>query len=344
MLSEGNAQSILERYRPIVDTEMRRVLEGRSKIALYDMVRYHLGFAGAAGEPVDAPGGKRVRSTFCLLACEAAGGDAASAAAAGAAIELVHSFTLLHDDIADHDEMRRGRATAWKLWGIGQAITAGDAVYALANLAAGGLEGQSPPGVALAVLRELNQAVLDICEGQQLDIFYEGKDDLSQADYLRMIGLKTAALLRSACAIGATIGGAGAETVEALGGFGFGLGVAYQIQDDILGAWGDPEQMGKPVGSDLQRNKRTLPIILALAGEDAHLRSRLRTALERGVSPEQAAELAATMAEKGIRRECEAMAQRTLDDALSRLDRAGLAAPEAADLRTLASYLAERTR
>ena len=344
MPPEASAQSILERYRPIVDAQVHRVLEGRAEVALYDVIRYHLGFADAGGKPADAAGGKRVRSAFCLLACEAAGGDAASAAAAGAAIELAHSFTLLHDDIADHDETRRGRATAWKLWGIGQAITAGDAVYALANLAAGGLEGQSSPEITLSVLRELNQAVLDVCEGQQLDISYEGQYDLSQADYLRMVGLKTAALLRSACAIGAMIGGAGVETAEALGSFGFGIGIAYQIQDDMLGAWGDPEKMGKPVGSDLRRNKRTLPVILALTGEDADLRSRLRTSLERGVSAEQAAELAAAMAEKGIRLQCATMARGLLEDALGRLDRADLKMPAAADLRTLASYLAERTR
>ncbi len=207
-----------------------------------------------------------------------------------------------------------------------------------------GLAGQSSPEVTLSALKELNQAVLDVCEGQQLDISYEGQDDLSQADYLRMVGLKTAALLRSACAIGAMIGGAGAETAEALGGFGFDIGVAYQIQDDTLGAWGDPEKMGKPVGSDLRRNKRTLPVILALTGADAGLQSRLSAALKRGVSAEQAAELAAAMAESGIRAQCETMARGLLDDALGRLDGVDLRMPAAGDLRTLASYLAERTR
>jgi geranylgeranyl diphosphate synthase type I len=337
---------ILARYRPLVDAQMRAVLSSRPKIALYDMVRYHLGYADARGKRVTRSAGKGIRSALCLLVCQAAGGKAEHAAPAGAAIDLVHSFTLLHDDVADQDELRRGQSTVWKLWGVGHAVTAGDAVYALANLAMSRLADSSSPEAVAAALGDLNQAVLEVCEGQQLDLSYEGRDDLAQSDYLSMVGLKTGALYRAAAGIGAQVAGATDEVVAAMRDFGAAVGVAYQIRDDILGLWGDPKKTGKPVASDLRRNKRSLPIILALSIDSPELHRQLTEVLSgEARSEEDIAEATGVMELNGIRDQCERIAADLVDEALEKhLALANLRPVWRRKLGTLARYMIERDR
>lgn len=326
-----------------MDAEIIRALDARPDMPLYRMLRYHLGCEpGPEGTPASLAG-KRVRAALCLLACQAAGGEIESAVPAGAGIELLHSFTLLHDDIADRDEIRRGRPTVWRVWGIGQAITAGDAMYAMANLAAAGLSGSDLPAeTAAAVVRELSEASLAVCEGQQLDLSYEGRADVTVDDYLGMIALKTAALFSAATGIGARIAGAPEEIIQVMRGFGRDLGVAYQIRDDLLGLWGDVAALGKPVGSDLRRNKRTLPIIHALSSAPPAHREALAARLSGGVSEEEAAALAAEIEAVGSRTFCDERAGEALAAALARLEAPGLREGPAADLRALASHLAER--
>jgi len=340
------AEEIIDRFRPLVDAEIGRVLEGRDGAALYEMVRYHLGFVGAAEQPTVEFGGKRVRAALCLLVCEGVGGEAAAAAAAAAAIELVHAFTLLHDDVADEDELRRGRVTVWRRWGVGQAITAGDATFALANLAAASLvEGSGIPAEAVcAVMRELNQATLIVSEGQHLDIAYEGRTDISVDDYVEMIAKKTAALFAAAPAIGAIAGAAFEEQRRRVRDFGRHLGLAYQVRDDVLGIWGDPERLGKPVGGDLRRSKRSLPIVYALSSGAGAERERLAERLREGIATEEAAEVVArSLEEMGAREFCERMVEDYSERALADLGRAELRQGATADLRVLTSYLTERT-
>jgi geranylgeranyl diphosphate synthase type I len=258
---------------------------------------------------------------------------------------MLHSFTLLHDDVTDRDEVRRGRPTVWRKWGVGQAIVAGDALFALANLALARLEGVGvTAAAACAVARELNQAALVVCEGQHLDISYEGSSDVGLEDYFDMIGRKTAALFAHASAAGARVGAASSEQTEALRSFGRHLGLAFQVKDDVLGVWGDPSELGKPVGSDLRRGKRSLPIIHALQAAGAAGEQQLSARLAEGVATdEEASEIAARMEELGSRDFCEHQARQLLDSALSDLDRAGVRAGPAQDLRSLANYLVART-
>ncbi|HUU54463.1 MAG TPA: polyprenyl synthetase family protein [Armatimonadota bacterium] len=346
MNEKDSAGGILDRFREPVDEEIRRLLTGRADILLYEMVRYHLGMEEAEGGTAAAHTGKRVRAAMCCLSCEAAGGEAATAAGAAAPIELLHSFTLLHDDVADGDPVRRGRPTVWRRWGVGQAVTAGDAMFALANLAVGASEaaGVSAPVVS-ALLWELNEATLAVCEGQQLDLCYEGRSDVSVDDYLTMIERKTAALFAAACAMGARMAEAPDQQREALRRFGRELGLGFQIRDDVLGIWGEAEELGKPVGGDLRRNKRSLPIVHGLASAGESERERIAARLAEGVqSDEETAEIAARLEELGSRSLCEQMAGASLERALEAL---GDAAPEprpAEDLRTVASYLVERTK
>lgn len=368
MRERGSATAILHRFRPVVDEAIGRVLAGRPDLLIYEMIRYHLGleneeaassgFGGpsaGSGSPIpqaqgnaraESRGGKRVRAAMCLLSCEAACGRADAAAPAGAAVELVHSFTLLHDDIADRDEVRRGRPTVWLRWGVGQAITAGDALFALANLAGVQLEANGvPPDTVARVLEELNQATLTVCEGQQLDISYEGSPDIGVHDYLPMIERKTAALFAAACSIGARVAGAAERKRAVLTAFGREVGLGFQITDDVLGIWGDPGEMGKPVGGDLRRNKRSLPVIHALhsadPGASAHLADRLAAGVE---TDEEAADLAALMERLGARQFCDQMARECLDRGLAALESAQPEPAAARDLRTLASFLIERSR
>jgi len=346
MKGNDTASAILHRFREAVDEQIRHLLSGRPDILLYEMVRYHLGMEEASGASMAAHTGKRVRAAMCCLACEAAGGDAAAAAPAAAAVELLHSFTLLHADVADNDPVRRGRPTVWRLWDVGQAVTAGDALFALANLAVGPSEATDASASATAaVLRELNEAALAVCEGQQLDLSYEGRADVSVDDYLAMIGLKTAALFAAACAIGARVAGASEQKREAFRLFGLELGLGFQIRDDVLGIWGEADELGKPVGSDLKRNKRSLPIVHGLASADQAEREAMAARLAEGIqSDEEVAKVAARLEELGSRSACEDMAQAALERALNALKQANPKRRPAEDLRALANYLVERTK
>jgi len=336
----------LNRYRPLVDGEISRLLEGIEVPGLCEIVRHHLGFTDRLEGQAIEFGGKRIRAAICLLVCEGAGGETTTAVPAAAAIELLHSFTLLHDDVADRDEIRRGRVTVWRRWGMGQAITAGDAIFALANVAIGSLEQAGSPAVAVcAAAGELNVAALVVSEGQHLDIAYERRPDISVDDYLSMIAKKTASLFARAAAIGAIVGGASKETRERVRSFGHHLGIAYQIRDDVLGIWGDPVELGKPVGSDLRRDKRSLPIVYALSSGPEAERERIAERLREGIATDEAAEAVARRLEDvGAREFCERMVEESSERALAELERAGLREGARADLRMLTGYLAKRTR
>jgi geranylgeranyl diphosphate synthase type I len=340
MYEAHHAAEVLDRFRDLVDSQIERLLAGREDLLIYQVIRYHLGLdAEATAERA----GKRMRAALCLLSCQACGGRVEAAAPAAAAVELLHSFTLLHDDIADQDDMRRGRPTVWREWGVGQAITAGDALFALANLSAGELDCSA--NMVAEVIRELNQATLTVCEGQQLDMSYEGRADIGVADYVSMIERKTAALMAAACAVGARLARARKSKREALRGFGRHLGVAFQITDDMLGIWGVAADLGKPVGSDVRRNKRSLPIIYLLEKAEPAEREALAVRLAAGIATEEeAAGLAARMEALGARSLCENTARKSLAAALAALEAVDLEAGARGDLEVLASYLIERQR
>jgi geranylgeranyl diphosphate synthase type I len=227
---------------------------------LNDMFRYQLGIGTTKKRQ-----GKRVRPLFVLTACGATGGKWQQALPAASAVELIHNFSLIHDDIEDNSATRRGRATIWKKWGVPQAINTGDAMFALARLTTKNLRDDDfPPEITLDVHHMLDDACLQLTRGQHLDLVFESEERISTDQYLDMIFGKTAALFAAACAIGARLGGATDEIVQTYRAFGEYAGRAFQIIDDILGIWGVPEKTGKPVGDDLRSHKMTLPVIYAL--------------------------------------------------------------------------------
>jgi geranylgeranyl diphosphate synthase type I len=267
--------AVFERYRPEIDAELRSVLDGR-RLPLYDMMRYHLGWTEEDGRERTAPAGKALRPTLCLLACEAAGGDYRRALPAAAAVELVHNFSLIHDDIQDDDRQRRHRPTVWAVWGKPQAINAGTAMRILTNVALARLGGAgTPPEKVLAVQRLVDETSLELIEGQYLDIAFERRLDITMVDYLRMIGGKTAALIAGALEIGARLASEDGTAITGFRELGWNLGLGFQVRDDILGIWGDRDVLGKPLAGDIRRRKKTLPVVYALENARDGYKERL---------------------------------------------------------------------
>ncbi len=264
-----------ETYLQALETLMQEVVAERSDSyrGLYGMLRYHLGWADRDFRPVILPAGKRLRPLLLLLSCEAQGGNWQQALPAAAALELLHNFTLIHDDIEDGDRFRRGRECLWVVWGLPQGLNAGDTLFALAYAAFLRLNQTGlPPVLILEALQRFNATILRITEGQYLDMGFEARLDVGVEAYLEMISGKTAALIALACELGGLLAQAPAERVAALAEFGRALGMAFQIEDDLLGLWGDPQRTGKPVGSDLLRRKKSLPILHGLT-HSAELRA-----------------------------------------------------------------------
>ena len=263
-------QQDFARWLPLIADEMKRIVGSAGDpayIPFYGMLHYHLGWADADFAPGEVPAGKRIRPMLCLLACEAAGGDPQAALPAAAAVELLHNFSLIHDDVEDSSELRRGRLTVWKHWGVAQAINAGDALYTLAHSAFHRLRDSGVPDdrQVEAHLR-FSQTCLNLTRGQFLDLSFESRSDVTVEDYLEMIGGKTATLVSSAAAIGAIV--AGSDKVDRYAEFGRGLGLAFQIQDDLLGIWGDPQLTGKSAASDIASRKKSLPVLYGLENSE----------------------------------------------------------------------------
>ena len=265
-------------YLSAVEEELRSIVASPHPAfdPLYGMMRYHLGWTDQTFRAVANRGGKRLRPLLSLLACEACGGLWPAALPAAAAIELMHNFSLIHDDVEDRSRTRRGRPTVWARWGVAQAVNAGDAMFSLAfaalrRLHSGGTDGS----LVLEAQSMLQCAALDLCQGQYLDLDFEKRAEVSIQLYLLMIEKKTAALITCATELGAVLGGADLETRARFRSFGLELGLAFQLVDDILGIWGDPEVTGKPAGDDIIQRKKTLPIIHALE-QERQGESRLR--------------------------------------------------------------------
>lgn len=333
-------------WLPPIETEMRSALDNNESAvaAHYGMLRYHMGWANARFEAEIGIAGKRLRPILCLLACAEMGGSVESAVPAAAALELLHNFSLIHDDIEDGDEQRRHRETLWKVWGVPQAINAGDSLFALAFAAMQRLyERGLNADTTLAALRVFTQMAVDLTEGQHLDMRFEQRSDVTVAEYLRMIQGKTGALVAASVAIGAIVGGAEAAQAEALWRFGQALGLAFQVQDDVLGIWGDPEVTGKAAGNDVLHRKKSLPMLYTL--NDPSVGPRFAALIgDADFGPAQLDAALALLDQAGARAFAGAQVQRLHTRALAALQEALGARAADSGLRTLAESLLNRTR
>lgn len=252
---------------PALETEMRAAFgpADREPAAYYGMMHYHMGWVDEQFRPVSLNGGKRIRPLACLLCCAAAGGEWRQALPAGAAIEILHNFSLVHDDIEDASPTRRGRPTVWHLWGEPQAINCGDGMFTIAHLAMSRLleSGLEPPLIVRA-LRRFDETALRLTEGQFADMDFEQRDGVAVEAYMEMITGKTAVLLSLSSELGALIAGASPAVVAHYAALGLNLGLAFQVIDDILGIWGDESRTGKSVATDIVTRKKTLPVLYGL--------------------------------------------------------------------------------
>ncbi|MGH3915112.1 MAG: family 2 encapsulin nanocompartment cargo protein polyprenyl transferase [Pseudonocardiaceae bacterium] len=254
-----SAREVLAWSRTTVEPALRAAVDAL-RPSMRRIAGYHFGWWNEHGHPQAANGGKAIRPTLVLLSAQAVGARPAAAVPAAVAVELVHSHSLLHDDVLDGDETRRHRRTAWRAFGPNAAILAGDALLTLAFdvLAASG-----HPAAAEGT-RMLAAAVQTLVDGQSADLTFEQRTQIELAECLSMAKRKTGALMGRACAVGAFFGGGSPAQVEYLDGFGAHLGLAFQHVDDLLGIWGDPAVTGKPVYSDLRCRKKSLPVVAAL--------------------------------------------------------------------------------
>jgi geranylgeranyl diphosphate synthase, type I len=302
---------------------------------------YHLGLAEADGSPPARPGGagKALRPALALLSARAAGTAPERGVPAAAAVELVHNFSLLHDDIMDGDTERRHRPTAWTVFGIGAAILAGDALLLLAQDLL--LEGPVPQG--LWASRCLSAATARLIAGQGADLAFERRDDVTLAECRQMAGDKTAALMACACSIGAVHVGAPAALAMGLAGFGAHVGLAFQLTDDLLGIWGAPEVTGKPVRSDLRTRKKSLPVVAALTSGTEEGGQLGKLLAEPGpLSEDDLLRAAALVEAAGGRAWAEGEADAALAAAITCLDETELPGDVRAELAAIAEFITAR--
>ena len=259
-------QPITETMLPAIENELLEIVTRTRESdhdGLYRMLAYHMGWEGEDIGPNAR--GKRIRPLLVLLTTGATGGEWRRALPAATAVELIHNFSLIHDDIQDNSPLRRGRPTIWKLWGSAQAINAGDAIYTLAQLALLRLEETSNARITIQASQILQNACQKLTQGQYLDIAYELQRGMNLESYWSMIEGKTAALLAACTELGALVGFTEAHIQKAYRSFGYHLGLAFQVRDDFLGIWGDSLITGKSTQSDLISGKKTLPVLYALS-------------------------------------------------------------------------------
>lgn len=316
--------------------------EAEARMArFYAMQEYHLGWRDERLETASFDPGKLLRPHLTLLACRVPGGEAARALPLAAGLQLIHDFSLIHDDIEDSSDTRRGRPTVWKLWGVAQGINTGDGMFSVAHIAVHRLaEAGVPAEVVLEVLRRFDQTILTICEGQFLDLSYEADLTIGEADYLAMISRKTAGLIAAATGLGAIVGGADGATAKALFDFGQNLGLAFQIQDDVLGIWGDPAVTGKPAAADLHRRKVSLPVIHALRTADR--RDELARRYGQAETGDDVRPILAILEEAGSRGYSAGVAAHYHHEALAALDSARGDVAALAELRAITQQLLDR--
>jgi geranylgeranyl diphosphate synthase, type I len=265
-MGETELQRLLTRYGSRVDAEIRRCLSlGEVSPAFSAMMAYQFGYVDEGLASIEASGGKRFRPLLCLLACEGVGGALGPALTVAASIEILHNFSLVHDDIEDRDPTRRHRPTVWKIWGEAQGINVGDGMFAAAGRAI--LDTPVDPATVLDLARHFGETARALTEGQYLDMSFEARPDVRAEEYASMVEKKTGSLIDFSLWAGARVGGADAGTLAAISEFGAELGKAFQIHDDISGIWAAQDRTGKEPGKDLQNRKKTLPVLLA--GEHA---------------------------------------------------------------------------
>lgn len=332
-------EALTELMRPAIQSQLRSIIpavpESETGTLPY-MLSYQLGWVGEGAGPQAQ--GKQIRPLMVLFAADAGGGNWQHALPAAGAVELLHNFSLIHDDIQDGSPTRRGRPTIWKRWGEAQAINTGDAMFALAIQSILDLENTLPPHITLQASRIFQQACLHLTQGQYLDLDFENRDEISLDEYGQMVSGKTAALLEAAMELGALCADVSPPRRGAFRDFGRQLGFAFQAQDDILGIWGEKERVGKSIKSDLVTRKKTLPILYGLTQ-----RKRFYQHWKSGnIISEDVPVMAQLLEEEGARKFAQREADRLTKNALDALREANPEGKGGDALHALAEVLLKR--
>jgi len=332
------APAVLERARLLVEPAMAAAVD-RLCGELRLPSRYHFGWVEADGSPSGAESGKGLRPALAILSAEAVGALGATAVPGAVAVELVHNFSLVHDDIIDGDTERRHRATVWSAFGVDDAVISGDALHTLAFQVL--LDDPTPERVVATT--RLVDATAAMIAGQAADMAFDDRLDVDLAACLAMEADKTGALLGYAASVGAVLAGADTTRVNALEAFGQEMGLAFQAVDDVLGIWGDPTVTGKAAGNDLRERKKSLPVALVLdAGDSAADELRAVYAGDGDLSDADVIRVAALIEEAGGRDRTVVEARQHLDTALDTLGGVGLVETVVVELAGLACFVVER--
>jgi geranylgeranyl diphosphate synthase type I len=341
---------MFSRYKPWVEHGLAHAVPGADASGLYTMVQYHLGWVDENGNRAGSASsqGKALRPTLCLFACDALCGDAGRASAAAAALELIHNFSLIHDDIQDQDEERRHQPTVWRLWGVPKALVAGDALQCAGDLALLGASGPASPGtarpeLALKVSQLLTASYLEMIQGQCMDLVFEGRSRVTPAEYLDMIAGKTGALIRSGLEIGALLANVDPASMEVFSRFGSALGRAFQVRDDHLGIWGDQATTGKAAGNDIRRRKKSFPIVFAMGRAQGQALDDLLEVYRRPeVGDRDLARVLEVLDQVGAQEESRRLTEASAGEALAALEGIALPAWARDEAEELVEFVARR--
>lgn len=338
-------KKMLEAIEEELQRQIARLDQPRTK-QFHEMLTYHMGWIGE-GAGLEARG-KRIRPLLVLLIAasfvDKEGEEKGvsiywlRAKCAAASVELLHNFSLVHDDIQDNSNKRRNRSTVWVKWGAPMAINVGDALFVIANQAIMDLAKHYPAEIVVKAASILNNCCLDLTCGQFLDMSYEERNDLGVEDYWPMIGGKTSALLSACTQIGALLGGAGEPEQEAFRLFGHHLGLAFQVQDDILGIWGDEALTGKSTASDLVEGKNSLPILYAL-GKNGKFAKRWA---QGPITISEVKTVAGMLEDEGGKKYAQEISKMETQKALEYLDKANPRGEAGEAIRQLANMLLKR--
>ncbi len=334
-----DAENLIQTIRKALEEELHSQLANLAYPpyeTYHEMLAYHMGWVGeGAGEKAT---GKRIRPIILLLCTAASCEEWKKSLPAAAAVEFVHNFSLIHDDIEDNSHYRRGRLTVWAKWGLAQGVNAGDALFTISHLAMLSLSHSFPAEMVLQATNLLLQTCLQLTQGQFLDISFESRPEISLDEYLTMIEGKTAALFAACAQLGSLLANDQASRQKHYMEFGKALGLAFQVVDDLLGIWGDEALIGKSTSSDLVSGKKTYPVILGLQSDRAFAK-RWR---QGSIKPEEVLSLARQLEEEGIRAATEAEAHRLTQRALSELSAAQPAGLAAQALIALTHKMSQR--
>ena len=343
--SQDKTPALLEKYRAAIEDSLSKALSLHD-LGLDIMLRYHLGLGDEHGRPTSSKQGKCLRSSLCMFTCEAVGGLSEQAISAAVALDLVHNFSLIHDDIQDGDMERHHRPTVWAIWGPHRALQAGNVMRTLADL---GIQQLPRHQVASEIVARCSKlltiAYLEMVEGQYLDLDFEGRTDISTSSYLDMISRKTGALIRCSLQLGALTGNADAKTVEALTTFGEYLGTVFQIRDDYLGIWGYAEETGKAAGNDIRRKTNSLPLVHALERAGTMQNQQLQSIYDKEqVEDSDVASTLTLLADLNASEYVQGLAQDQATRALESLDGIELVPGAREEFRELVEFLLTRQR